>query len=596
MFRVLKLLKVREWIFALLAVGLIVLQVWLDLTMPDYMATITQLAVTGSSANMGELWKNGAFMLACALGSALSAVAVGFFVARIAAAVSFRLRAQVFDKVESFSMEEINRFSTASLITRTTNDIMQVQMVMSMGLQMVIKAPILAVWAVCKILTRQWEWSVVTAAAVVLMLALMLFILVAVFPKFRKVQKLTDNLNSVTRENLTGVRVVRAYNAEKYQENKFAKANGELTKTQLFTSRAMAIMAPVMTMVMSGMSLAIYWIGAYLIDALPTGAERSELFGQMMAFSGYGMQVVMAFMMLAMIFIILPRAMVSVRRINEVLDTPASVADGTLSAAPEGSPVGTVEFRNVSFKYPDAEEYVLKNLSFRAEKGQTVAFIGSTGSGKSTAVNLVPRFYDATDGEVLVDGVNVKDYTLRALHDKIGYVSQRAVMFSGTVESNVAFGEKDGAEYTPDDVKEAVRVAQGKEFVEEKEDGYFAHVAQGGTNFSGGQKQRLAIARAVCRDPEIFIFDDSFSALDYKTDRELRTALKEEAGGATSLIVAQRIGTIRDADLIIVLEEGEVVGQGTHEELMENCEVYREIAYSQLSEEELKNSMGGDRA
>ncbi len=596
MFRVLKLLKVREWIFALLAVGLIVLQVWLDLTMPDYMATITQLAVTGSSANMGELWKNGAFMLACALGSALSAVAVGFFVARIAAAVSFRLRAQVFDKVESFSMEEINRFSTASLITRTTNDIMQVQMVMSMGLQMVIKAPILAVWAVCKILTRQWEWSVVTAAAVVLMLALMLFILVAVFPKFRKVQKLTDNLNSVTRENLTGVRVVRAYNAEKYQENKFAKANGELTKTQLFTSRAMAIMAPVMTMVMSGMSLAIYWIGAYLIDALPTGAERSELFGQMAAFSGYGMQVVMAFMMLAMIFIILPRAMVSVRRINEVLDTPASVADGTFSAAPEGSPVGTVEFRNVSFKYPDAEEYVLKNLSFRAEKGQTVAFIGSTGSGKSTAVNLVPRFYDATDGEVLVDGVNVKDYTLRALHDKIGYVPQRAVMFSGTVESNVAFGEKDGAEYTPDDVKEAVRVAQGKEFVEEKEDGYFAHVAQGGTNFSGGQKQRLAIARAVCRDPEIFIFDDSFSALDYKTDRELRTALKEEAGGATSLIVAQRIGTIRDADLIIVLEEGEVVGQGTHEELMENCEVYREIAYSQLSEEELKNSMGGDRA
>ena len=596
MFRVLKLLKVREWIFALLAVGLIVLQVWLDLTMPDYMATITQLAVTGSSANMGELWKNGAFMLACALGSALSAVAVGFFVARIAAAVSFRLRAQVFDKVESFSMEEISRFSTASLITRTTNDIMQVQMVMSMGLQMVIKAPILAVWAVCKILTRQWEWSVVTAAAVVLMLALMLFILVAVFPKFRKVQKLTDNLNSVTRENLTGVRVVRAYNAEKYQENKFAKANGELTKTQLFTSRAMAIMAPVMTMVMSGMSLAIYWIGAYLIDALPTGAERSELFGQMAAFSGYGMQVVMAFMMLAMIFIILPRAMVSVRRINEVLDTPASVADGTFSAAPEGSPVGTVEFRNVSFKYPDAEEYVLKNLSFRAEKGQTVAFIGSTGSGKSTAVNLVPRFYDATDGEVLVDGVNVKDYTLRALHDKIGYVPQRAVMFSGTVESNVAFGEKDGAEYTPDDVKEAVRVAQGKEFVEEKEDGYFAHVAQGGTNFSGGQKQRLAIARAVCRDPEIFIFDDSFSALDYKTDRELRTALKEEAGGATSLIVAQRIGTIRDADLIIVLEEGEVVGQGTHEELMENCEVYREIAYSQLSEEELKNSMGGDRA
>ena len=596
MLKVLKTLKWREWLYAAVAVGFIVLQVWLDLKMPDYMSQITQLAVMSDAANMPEIWKNGGLMLACALGSAVSSVAVGFFAARIAASVSFRLRSRVFDKVEGFSMEEINKFSTASLITRTTNDIMQVQMLISMGLQVVIKAPILAVWAVCKILTHNWQWSVVTAAAVVIMAVMMLFILIVVFPKFRRVQKLTDNLNSVTRENLTGVRVVRAYNAEKYQEKKFEDANLELTKTQLFTSRAMAVLAPVMTMIMSGLTLAIYWIGAYLIDSLPTAAERSELFGQMAAFSGYAMQVVVAFMMLAMIFIIMPRAMVSVKRIGEVLDTESTIKDGTLTASPEGSPVGTVEFRNVSFKYPDAGEYVLRDISFKAEKGQTVAFIGSTGSGKSTAINLVPRFYDATEGEVLVDGVNVKDYTLRALHDKIGYVPQRAVMFSGTVESNVAYGEKEGAEYTLDDVKDAVRVAQGTDFIEKKDDTYRAHVAQGGTNFSGGQKQRLAIARAVCRRPEIYIFDDSFSALDYKTDRQLRTALKEETGEATSLIVAQRIGTIRDADLIIVLDEGKVVGKGTHDELMQSCEVYREIAYSQLSAEELENSMGGDRA
>ena len=596
MLKVLKTLKWREWLYAVAAVGFIVLQVWLDLTMPDYMSQITQLAVMSDAANMPEIWKNGGLMLACALGSAVSSVAVGFFAARIAALVSFRLRSRVFDKVEGFSMEEINKFSTASLITRTTNDIMQVQMLISMGLQVVIKAPILAVWAICKILTQNWQWSVVTAAAVVIMAVMMLILLLVVFPKFRRVQKLTDNLNSVTRENLPGVRVVRAYNAEKYQEEKFEGANLELTKTQLFTSRAMAVLAPVMTMLMSGLTLAIYWIGAYLIDGLSSVAERSELFGQMAAFSGYAMQVVMAFMMLAMIFIIMPRAMVSVKRIGEVLDTESTIKDGALAASPEGSPVGTVEFKNVSFKYPDASEYVLHDVSFKAEKGQTVAFIGSTGSGKSTAINLVPRFYDATEGEVLVDGVNVKDYTLRALHDKIGYVPQRAVMFSGTVESNVAYGEKDGTEYTLDDVKEAVRVAQGTDFIEKKEDTYSAHVAQGGTNFSGGQKQRLAIARAVCRRPEIYIFDDSFSALDYKTDRLLRTALKRETGEATSLIVAQRIGTIRDADLILVLDEGRVVGKGTHDELMRSCEVYREIAYSQLSAEELENSMGGERA
>ena len=438
MLRILKTLKAREWIYFALGVGFIVLQVFLDLTMPDYMSTITELAVSGAASGMAEIWKNGALMLACALGSALSSAVVGFFAARIAAAVSFRLRSQVFDKVESFSMEEINKFSTASLITRTTNDITQVQMVISMGLQVVVKAPVLAVWAIVKILNNNWKWSVVTACAVIVMILMMVVLLIAVFPKFRKVQKLTDNLNAVTRENLTGVRVVRAYNAEEYQEKKFEKANEELTRTQLFTSRAMAVLSPVMTIVMSGLTLAIYWIGAYLIGDLPTAAERASLFGQMTAFSGYAMQVVMAFMMLAMIFIILPRALVSVKRIGEVLDTEASIKDGTLTAAPEGSPVGTVEFRHVSFKYPDASEYVLHDMSFKAERGQTVAFIGSTGSGKSTAINLVPRFYDATEGEVLVDGVNVKDYTLAALHDKIGYVPQRAVMFSGTVESNVA--------------------------------------------------------------------------------------------------------------------------------------------------------------
>ena len=587
--RVLKTLKLKEWIYVVIGVGFIVLQVWLDLKMPDYMSKITELATSGAASGMSEIWKNGGLMLACALGSAVSSVAVGFLAARIAAAVSYRLRSMVFDKVESFSMEEINKFSTASLITRTTNDITQVQMVIAMGLQVMIKAPILAVWAIVKISTQNWQWSVATAAAVIVLVVMLLFILLAVFPKFKRIQKMTDNLNEVTRENLTGVRVVRAYNAEGYQEKKFDKANDDLTKTQLFTSRAMAIMSPVMTLLMSGLSLAIYWIGAYLIDALPTAAERSATFSQMVAFSGYAMQVIAAFMMLTMIFIILPRALVSVRRIAEVLDTRSKITDGPLSASPEGSPVGTVEFKNVSFRYPDASEYVLQDVSFKAEKGQTVAFIGSTGSGKSTAINLVPRFYDATEGEVLVDGVNVKEYTLRAPHDKIGYVPQRAVMFSGTVSGNVAYGEKDGMEYTAEQVKEAVRVAQGQEFVEKMDDTYDAHIAQGGTNVSGGQKQRLAIARAVCRRPEIYIFDDSFSALDYKTDKLLRRALKEETGDTTSLIVAQRIGTIRDADLIIVLDEGQVVGKGTHDELMKNCEVYREIAYSQLSKEELES-------
>ena len=588
--RVFRSLRWKDWVYLVLSLGFIVLQVWLDLLLPDYTSKVLQYAMTGMP--MGEIWKQGGIMLACALGSAASSVTVGYFSARIASAAAFRLRGQVFDKVESFSMEEINRFSTSSLITRTTNDITQVQMLISMGLQMIVKAPILAVWAIVKISARQWQWSVIVAAAVILLVLMFTFVLVVVVPKFRKVQAMTDDLNSVTRENLTGVRVVRAYNAEAYQEEKFAGANGRLTKTQLFTSRAMAILSPFLTVLMSGISLAIYWVGAYLVGAQTDAVGRGEVYTQMITFSGYAMQIVMAFMMLVMIFFILPRALVSLRRIGEVLGTEPCIRDGALTASPEGAPLGTVEFRNVSFKYPDAGEYVLHDISFRAERGQTVAFIGSTGSGKSTAINLVPRFYDATEGEVLVDGVNVKEYTLAALHDKIGYVPQRAVLFSGTVESNVAYGEKAGLEYSEEAVKNAVRIAQGQAFIEEKEEGYKAHVAQGGTNFSGGQKQRLAIARAVYRRPEIYIFDDSFSALDYKTDRDLRAALKAETGGATSLIVAQRIGTIRDADLILVLEEGSVVGQGTHEELMRGCEVYREIARSQLSEEELAGMQG----
>ena len=587
MLRLLKNLQWKEWLFAMLSLGFIVLQVWLELEIPNYMSTITQLAITGSS--MGEIWKNGGIMLACAFGSALSSVAVGFFAARIAAGLSFRLRSEIFEKVENFSMEEISRFSTASLITRTTNDVTQVQMIISMGLQVVIKAPIMAVWAIVKILGKSWQWSVATAAAVIVMVLMMLFVLLIVFPKFKRVQKLTDNLNAVTRENLSGVRVVRAYNAEGYQEEKFENANNELTKTQLFTSRSMAIVAPFMTILMSGLSLAIYWIGAYLIGGAATGLERADIFSQMVVFSSYAMMVVSAFMMLAMIFIILPRAMVSVRRINEVLTTEPQIRDGGTENSPAEGGKGNIEFKNVSFKYPDASEYVLENVSFTAKQGQTVAFIGSTGSGKSTLINLVPRFYDATEGEILIDGVNVKDYTLKALHDKIGYVPQRAVLFSGTVESNVTYGEKEGLEHSEDAVKRAVEIAQGKEFVEKMEGRYQGRIAQGGTNVSGGQKQRLAIARAVYRDPEIYIFDDSFSALDYKTDKVLRAALKRETGEATSLIVAQRIGTIRDADTIIVLDDGKVVGMGTHRELMRSCEVYREIAYSQLSKEELEN-------
>lgn len=580
-----KHLKKPEWGGMIVCLIFIVTQVWLDLKLPDYMSEITRLVQTEGSA-MGDIWVQGSYMLFCALGSLISAVIVGFFAARIAATLSKRLRESLYTKVESFSMQEINQFSNASLITRSTNDITQVQMVFAMGLQVMIKAPILAVWAILKILGKNFEWSLVTAGAVCVLLVMLSIILIFAVPKFKIIQGLTDNLNLVTRENLTGIRVVRAYNAENYQEEKFENANHILTRTHLFTGRIMAIMGPGMTLIMSGLSLAIYWIGAYLIEAADR-MDKIGLFSDMVVFSSYSIQVVMAFMMLTMIFIMLPRATVSAKRIMEVLNTPLSIVDGTKQAPTDR--VGEVEFRNVSFKYPDAEEYVIENISFKANRGETVAFIGSTGSGKSTLINLVPRFYDATEGEVLVDGMNVKDYKQSDLNNKLGYVSQKAVLFAGTVESNIAFGDNGRQMAKLDQVKKAITIAQGRDFVEKMDRTYHSSIAQGGSNVSGGQKQRLAIARAICRDPEIYIFDDSFSALDYKTDRVLRAALRQETKDATHLIVAQRIGTIIHADKIIVLDEGKMVGIGTHQELLKNCEVYRQIAYSQLSKEELEH-------
>ncbi len=584
MLKLLKRLKLAEWLQVFASLIFIIIQVWLDLKLPDYMSEITKLTQIPGSV-MADIWIAGAKMLICALGSLVSATAVGFFAARIAASFSQRIRSLLFSKVDSFSMEEINRFSTDSLITRSTNDITQVQMLITMGLQMLIKAPIMVVWAITKIAGKGYEWTLATGVTVGIMVAVIGTIMIFIMPKFKKMQTLTDNLNRVTRENLTGIRVVRAYNAEHYQEEKFEKANQDLTATQLYTNRGMAIMLPMMAALMSGLSLAIYWIGANLINAAQA-IDRLTIFSNMVVFSSYAVQVVMSFMMLVMIFILLPRATVSAKRINEVLETKPTIIDGYKKDGEMGLK-GTIEFKNVSFQYPGAADYVLENVSFLAEQGETVAFIGSTGSGKSTLISLIPRFYDATDGEILVNGVNVKDYTQDALHNKIGYVPQKAVMFRGTVSSNVAFGDNGKKKPLPEEIKSAVRTAQGSEFVEKMENQYEAEIAQGGTNVSGGQRQRLAIARAVCRKPEIYIFDDSFSALDYKTDRVLRSALKKESQGATSLIVAQRIGTIMDADQIIVLDEGKVVGKGNHRELLQTCSVYKEIAMSQLSQEEL---------
>jgi ATP-binding cassette subfamily B multidrug efflux pump len=587
MIKLLKNLTKKEWFLALISLILIIVQVWLELKMPDYMSEITVLVQTEGS-QMSDIIKNGAYMLGCAFGSLVSAVIVGYLVATVAANFSKSVRKKLFDKVEDLAMSEVKGFSTSSLITRTTNDITQVQMLVAMGLQLMIKAPITAIWAITKILNKSWQWSMTTGIAVLILLTVISILTIIVMPRFKIVQKLTDKINGVTRENLTGIRVVRAFNAENYQENKFEDVNTKLTNQQMYNQKKFAIMQPVMYLVMYFLTLAIYFIGAYLIrDA--SMVNKLGLFGDMVVFSSYAMQVIMSFLMLAMIFMMLPRAQVSANRINEVLDTDITIKDGNINTN-KTNEVGTVEFKNVSFKYPDADEYLLKNISFKANKGETVAFIGSTGSGKSTLINLVPRFYDATEGEVLVDGVNVKDYTQEFLHNKIGYVPQKAVMFNGTVNSNIAYGDNGKGEISEEKIKKAIEVAQGKEFVEKMDEKYDTHIAQGGTNVSGGQKQRLAIARAIARNPEIYIFDDSFSALDYKTDSLLRKALKEYTKDATSLIVAQRIGTIMNADKIIVLEDGVSVGMGTHKELLKNCDVYKEIALSQLSKEELENA------
>ncbi len=583
MFKILKKMKRQDWCYALCCVVFIVTQVWLDMTMPQYMNEITVLIETPGSA-MSEVWRAGGMMLLCSLGSVAASVITAIFAARIGSDLSFALRESLFKKVQSFSMEEIGRFSTASLITRSTNDIQQVLMFIIMGLQMLIKAPVTAVWAICKIAGQQWQWSLTTAIGVVIVLSVVGICIKLVLPKVRLMQKLTDDINRVTRENLNGLRVVRAYNAEDYQESKFEAANNALTKTQLFQQRTMSFMMPTMSLVQSGLMLAVYWLGAILMNS---STDPIGLFGNMMVFSQYGIMIVMSFMMLVMPFMMLPRASVAAKRINEVLDTEPTICNGTLTDGREGV-VGRVEFRNVSFRYPDAEEDVISNISFTAEKGETVAFIGATGCGKSTVINLIPRFYDVTAGEVLVDGVNVKEYDEHALRNKIAYVSQKAMLFSGSISSNIAYGDNGRALPTGDEIADAVDTAQAKDFVEALHNKYDGYVAQGGTNFSGGQKQRLSIARAIARKAEIMIFDDSFSALDYKTDRVLRKTLDEKCGDATRIIVAQRIGTIRDADRIIVLEDGRAVGIGRHEELMRDCEVYRQIALSQLSKEELE--------
>ncbi len=586
MFKLFKKYQSKEYFMMFLVIMLVCVQVYFDLKLPDYMSQITKLVETDGS-EMADILRNGAYMIGCAFASLLSSVFVGYLASDLSATLSLRVRKDLFDKVENLQLQELHHFSTGSLITRTTNDITQIQMFVAMGLQMIVKAPITAVWAVTKILNKSWQWSAATSIAVLILLVTVFLIMIFVLPKFKVTQKLTDKINKLMRENLIGIRVVRAFNAEEYQENKFAQANTELTNTQLFTQKCLALLSPVMYMVMYFLTLFIYFMGAYLIEEAMM-VDKLSLFGDMIVFSSYAMQVIMAFLMLAMIFMIWPRAQVSAGRINEVLQTTISIQEGSFRGETEEK--GTIEFKNVSFRYPQAESAILNHLTFKVEQGQTVAFIGSTGSGKSTLMNLIPRFYDVTEGEILIDGHNIKEYTQEALQDKIGYISQKAILFEGDIYSNVAYGKKKDGNYDLDQVKKAIQIAQSESFVLEKEGQYHAQVAQRGSNFSGGQKQRISIARAIAKNPEIMIFDDSFSALDYQTDSKLRKALEKEMKDTTVLIVAARIGTILHADQIFVLDQGECVGMGTHAELMKTCKVYQEIAYSQLSKEELENA------
>ena len=582
MIKLLKNLRKKEIFLILISCVFIFISVDLELKMPDYMATITKLVQTEGS-KMKDIITNGGYMLLCALGSLICSIVVGFLISYIASKFSMNIRSKLFNTVEDLDMEEIKEFSPSSLITRTTNDVSQIEMLLGMGLQLLIKAPITAVWAVTKILNKNMSWSIITAVSLAILLVILIIISLIVVPKFKIVQKLIDKLNNVTRENLTGIRVVRAFNAENYQENKFNEVNTSLTKQQMFNQKTFAIMSPMMYLVMYFLTLSIYYVGAYLINDA-SFSSKIGLFGYMIVFSSYAMQVIMSFLMLAMIFMMLPRAQVSAKRINEVLDKKVKLKEGNITLSKE---TGTITFKNVSFKYPKAEEYVLKDISFDIKKGETVAFIGSTGSGKSTLINLIPRFYDVTDGEILVDNINVKDYKEEVLNDKIGYIPQKAVIFSGTINSNIGFGKVNGKKVSLKKIKESANVAQASEFIEKLDNKYNSLVARSGTNLSGGQKQRIAIARAIARNPEIYIFDDSFSALDYKTDYTLRKELKKYTKSATILIVAQRIGTIINADKIIVLDNGNCVGIGTHKELLKTCDVYKEIALSQLKEDEL---------
>ena len=586
MFKILKRLTKKEIIYAIICVVLVASHVWLELKVPDYMSEITRLVQTQGS-QMKTIITQGVFMLICALASLTCNIVSNYFSSKVSSSFSATLRANIFEKVQEMGTTEIKKFSTSSLITRTTNDVMQIESLISMGLHAMIKAPVMSILAILKILNKGFEWSILTACCVSILMFVVACLIIIVVPRFKLVQKLIDKINGVTRENVSGIRVIRAFNAEKYQTDKFQEINDELTKTQLFNQRCFAIMNPMMNLVMHAQTLGIYIIGAILIQKAGL-TDKITLFSNMVVFSSYGMHVIMSFLVLAMIFMMIPRAAISANRINEVLDEEVAVRDGKHNS--ETKETGVVEFKNVSFKYPDADEYVLENISFKVNKGETIAFIGSTGSGKSTLINLIPRFYDVTEGEVLVDNINVKDYKIESLNNKLVYIPQKAVMFTGTVEENVAYGKNGKGKITLEKVKEAVKVAQGKDFVEKLENNYKGHIARGGTNISGGQKQRLAIARAIARDPEIYIFDDSFSALDYKTDLQLRKELKKYTKDATCVIVAQRIGTIINADQIVVLNEGKCVGIGTHKELLKNCEVYKEIALSQLSKEELDNA------